>query len=158
MKPIRRWDREDHPLGRLKSEMDGVFQRFFEEPFFAGPLWSRSRNFTPALNIEEKSNEYVIEAEIPGMRSEEVEIELNGNVLTIKGEKKEETKTESEERNMHLVERSYGQFQRSLTLPDNVDVDNITAENENGILYIHVPKSEDTKPRRIDIHDRNNKH
>lgn len=104
--------------------------------------------------MEEKSDRYTIEAEVPGLRSDEIEIDLNGNVLTGKGERKQEEHTDNRDRKMHMVERHYGSFQRSITLPDHIDPDGITAENRNGVLYIDVPKDKKSEPRRIDIKNR----
>lgn len=157
MNPIRRWDRDNHPVNRFKNELDNVFRRFFDDPFFSStPFWNGNREFYPVLNVEEKSDSYMIEAEIPGVSSNDIEIDLDGNVLTIKGERKVEEQTENESTRRHLVERRYGSFQRSLTLPDNTDPDGITAENHNGVLYIKIPKSHESKPRRIDIRNRDN--
>lgn len=157
MNPIRRWDRDNHPVNRFKNELDNVFQRFFDDPFFSSsPFWNGNREFYPVLNVEEKSDSYMIEAEVPGVHSNDIEIDLDGNVLTIKGERKVEEQTENENTRRHLVERRYGSFQRSLTLPDNTDPDGITAESRNGVLYIKIPKSHESKPRRIDIRNRDN--
>src|SRR5690606_16844748 len=133
MKPIRRWNSDNHPLQQFKNELDGVFQRFFDDPFFSrDSFFNQEHSFTPACNIEEKSDRYMIEAELPGVEPEEVEIELDGNVMTIKGERTLEEETKDEDKQMHIVEHSYGSFHRSFALPDNIDPDNITAENKNG--------------------------
>lgn len=130
---------------QLRDEMNRAFQRLFNEPFFGGKA-----DFTPAFNVEEQADRYVIEAELPGMEANDVDIELTENTLTIRGEKKR--KTEKKEANrMHVVESQYGSFQRSFTLPENADVEGITAEHKNGVLFIHVPKDQEKKPRRIDI-------
>lgn len=154
MKPVRR---NNHPLGQLKDEMNGVFQRFFEDPFFTiNPFSGREGTLTPALNVEEKGDRYTVEVEIPGMDPNDVNISLEGNVLTIEGENNEEHESEDSDRKMHIMERKYGSFQRSLTLPDNVDADQISASCENGLLFIDVPKNKASEARRINIKHKGN--
>ena len=154
MNPIQRWRSNDRPLKRLRDELDEVFDRFFDEPFFSkDSLWDPSKPsaFTPACNIKEKKNRYIIEVEIPGVDPDDVEIEISGNVMTISGEKKEETTTEDKDEQMQVIEHRYGSFYRSFTLPDNIQTDNISADNKNGILYITIPKEKESKIRRIKI-------
>lgn len=102
-----------------------------------------------ALDVAENDEEYTIQASIPGVDPSDVEITLEDNVLTVAGESKEEK--ESEGRTYHLRERRYGQFRRSVTLPTKVEADDVEAECRDGVLTIHVPKSEDVKPKRIQI-------
>lgn len=150
MKPIRRWKQEGNPMSQFKTEIDNVVQRFFEEPFFtSNPLWNRDSDLSPALNVIEKSDSYTVEVEIPGIQSEDIEIAIENNALVIKGEKN--VVTEDKDNKMHVVERKYGSFQRALTLMDNVNVDEIKAEYDNGMLYINVPKTAEAEPCRIDI-------
>ena len=100
------------------------------------------------MNVEEKADHYVIQAEMPGMEPDDIEIEVQGNTLVIRGERREERKEDSR---YHLVESRYGTFQRSFPLPDNVDVEGITADAKNGVLFIRVPKDQSREPRRIQI-------
>lgn len=149
MRSLKPWDSK-HPIQRLRNEMDNLFSRFFDEiptPSFL----SDERTFTPKCNIEERENDYLVEVEIPGVDPKDVLVELEGNVLKIKGERKREVETKDEEKTMHIVEHSYGSFYRSFTLPENVDAENIRAENKNGILYITLPKDKKEQPRRITI-------
>lgn len=151
MKPIRRWSPEE-PIKKFKNELDGMFQRFFDDPFFSNtPLLKRDDVFTPACNIEEKKDRYSIEAEIPGVDPDDIDIEIDGNVLTIKGERKQEVETKDEDTQLHKIEHSYGSYYRSFTLPDNINTDEISADNKNGILFIDIPKHKDSKTRRIKI-------
>lgn len=148
MRQMKPWNENNHPIQRLKNEMDSLFSRFFEDlptPSFL----SQSDTFTPKCNIEERRNDYIVEVEIPGVDPQDVQIELTGNTLTIQGERKREVETEDEENKLHVVEHSYGTFYRSFTLPDNVNIDEIKAENKNGILLITLPKDKKEKPRRI---------
>src|SRR5690625_494030 len=148
MRQMKPWNESGHPIRRLKSEMDNLFSRVFEDlptPSFL----SQSDTFTPKCNIEERRNDYVVEVEIPGVDPQDVQIELTGNTLTIKGERRREVETEDEDNKLHVVEQSYGSFYRSFALPDNVNVDDIRAENRNGMLMITLPKDKKEKPRRI---------
>ncbi|MFD1426057.1 HSP20 family protein [Kroppenstedtia sanguinis] len=143
---------EGHPdsLNRFRHELDRSFQRFFNEPLFPGEGFG-GQGFLPALNVEEKADHYEIQVEIPGMEPDDVEIEVQGNTLVIRGERREERK---EENRYHLVESRYGTFQRSFTLPNNADMERITADAENGVLHVYVPKDQSREPRKIQI----NKH
>ncbi len=105
----------------------------------------------PAVNVEESPAELTLTAELPGMKRDDVEIELENNVLTIRGEKSHEHKEGSEERRYHLWERSYGSFQRSFTLPRTVDPQRISAEFENGVLTVTMPKAAEARGRKIEI-------
>ncbi len=150
MRSIKPWDSNEHPIQRIKNEIDDLFSRVFNDSFFSTPSLSTER-FVPKCNIEEKRNHYLVEVEIPGVDPNDVVIELDGNVLTIKGERKRKIETEDEDNKMHVIEQSYGSFYRSFTLPDNVDAEQIDAKNKNGILTIKLPKKKGSSPRRIEI-------
>ena len=107
-------------------------------------------SWLPPVNVEETKNELVLSAELPGIKEEDVEIELENNVLTIRG-RKESTSEESEDRRFHVWERRYGSFQRSFTLPRTVSADDISATFENGVLQVHMPKAAEAKGRTIQI-------
>jgi len=95
MRQMKPWNENNHPIQRLKNEMDSLFSRFFEDlptPSFH----SQSDTFTPKCNIEERRNDYIVELEIPGVDHQDVQIELTGNTLTIQGERKREVETEDE--------------------------------------------------------------
>ena len=104
----------------------------------------------PPVNVEETADELVLTAELPGMTRDDIDLELENNILTISGQKKEE-REENEERRFHLWERTYGSFQRSFTLPRTVEADKIEARFKDGILHIHMPKQEEAKGRKISI-------
>jgi HSP20 family protein len=106
-------------------------------------------DWNPSVDIFENQNQIVLEAELPGMKPEDVEISIENNVLTLHGERKFEKKDEQD--NFHRVERSYGSFTRSFTLPPTVSSENATAEFENGVLRLTLAKREEAKPRRIEI-------
>lgn len=135
------------PFRTLRSEMDRLFDDFF------GLMPARrdgtSAVWAPAVDIREDVDNYFVEAELPGMKKEEIEIELENNVLSIRGERKFERKQDSE--NYHFVERSYGTFYRSFSLPKNVDGENISAEYKDGVLHVAIPKKDEVKPKKVEI-------
>ena len=103
----------------------------------------------PKVDIFENKDHLMIEAELPGMTRDDFDLSFENNVLTLKGERKFEKKTD--EGNYHRVERSYGSFARSFTLPQTVSVEGAKAEFENGILHVSLPKREEVKARKIEI-------
>ena len=103
----------------------------------------------PPVDIVEEKDRILMTAELPGFKESEIEIQMEGTVLTLRGERKSEV--ESEGRTYHRVERSYGQFVRSFTLPNNVDRHRIKASFSNGLLQIELPKREEAKPKQIKI-------
>jgi HSP20 family protein len=133
-------------IRNLQEEMNRLFASTFtrnaETDLMSG-AWS------PSVDIFENQNEIVLEAELAGLKPEDVEISIENNVLTIRGERKFEKKEEGD--NFHRVERSYGSFTRSFTLPPTVQTENVTAEFENGVLRLVLAKREEAKPRRIEI-------
>lgn len=103
----------------------------------------------PSVDIFEDQERLVLEADLPGLNREDFDISVENNVITLKGERKFEKKVEGD--NYHRVERSYGSFSRSFTLPQTVTAEGATAEFENGILRVSLPKREETKARKIEI-------
>ena len=146
MTTLTRWE----PFRELTTMRD-MMDRFFDEPFTRLPtLWEREPNtLSLALDVMENPENYVVKASVPGVKPEEIEITIDNNMLTIKGETKEET--EREEGNYHLRERRSGSFYRSVALPANVKADQIEAVNENGVLTLTLPKAEETKPKKIEV-------
>lgn len=131
------------------DQLTNRLSRAFEDGFDF-PTPSSGGDWLPAVNVEESAEELLLTAELPGMSREDVEIELENNILTIRGERAEE-RTEGEEKRYHLWERRYGSFQRSFTLPRTVDAEGISADFENGLLRVHMPKAPEAKGRRIEI-------
>ncbi len=132
----------------MQREINKMFDTFFrgseqEESALLPSIWS------PATDIAEHDNEYVVKVELPGVSKDEVKITMEENVLTIRGEKKQEK--ESKNSSFHRVERSYGAFQRCFTLPTNVRAEKIDASFNNGMLSIVLPKSEESKPKQIEV-------
>jgi HSP20 family protein len=106
----------------------------------------------PAVNVEETRDALLLSAELPGMKQEDVEIELENNVLTLSGQKEESrTAGGEDDRRFHLWERRWGSFQRSFTLPRTVKADEISATYQDGVLQIHMPKAPEARGRRIEI-------
>ena len=105
--------------------------------------------WAPAVDIVERADEFEVNVELPGVSKDDVKITLESNILTIRGEKKQEKEKERE--NVHRVERSYGSFQRSFTLPTTVKDDKVDASYHDGILKITLPKAEEAKPKQIEV-------
>ncbi len=119
------------------------FSRGFDQEGFTSGAWS------PSVDIFENKDSLVLEAELPGMNREDIELAIENNVITIGGLRHFEKKDEGD--NYHRVERSYGSFTRSFTLPQTVTSEGVTAEFKNGVLRVSLPKREETKARKITI-------
>jgi HSP20 family protein len=125
-----------------------VFNTAFDTPTIpanGGTL----RRWVPAMDLLETAEAFVLRADLPGLTQEDVKIELEDSTLTVSGERKSEKVDEQE--GYYRVERAFGSFSRSLTLPKGIDGDAVTASFDNGVLEIRVPKPEERKPRRIAI-------
>jgi HSP20 family protein len=129
------------PSQGLRHELD----RFFEE--FAG---RRGSSWMPAVDVRENQREISLDLELPGIKPEDVEVNVENGVLTVSGEKRADRK-EGEEGRYHLVERSYGSFMRSFTLPQGVDEQQISADFDDGVLHVRIPKEALPQPRRIQV-------
>lgn len=129
----------------MQREINRMFDGFFrggiqDDGSLFPSVW------TPAVDVAEHDNEYLVKVELPGVSKDDVKITMQDNVLTIRGEKKQE-----KESSYHRVERSYGSFQRSFTLPTTVKNDRIEASYRDGILSITLPKAEEAKPKQIEV-------
>jgi HSP20 family protein len=122
-------------------------QRQFEKSSF-GPR-TRSADFAPAVDIHEDAEQLVLRAELPGVKKEEVDVSVDGNVLTLKGERKLEQ--EEKGRRYHRVERAYGTFVRQFQLSSNIDSSKIDAQLTDGVLTLRLSKKQELKPRKIDV-------
>jgi HSP20 family protein len=140
---IVRWEplRE---LNSLQSEMNRLFNTVFDAPSDASG--SVLRRWVPPMDLVEAGEQFVLRADLPGMSEEDVQIDFEDGTLTISGERKAE-----HEEGFHRVERSFGAFSRSLTLPKGVDADTVSASFDRGVLEVRIPKPEARKPRRISI-------
>ena len=115
-------------------------------------LWDQpggSRRWVPEMDLVETEDHYVLKADLPGMKQDDVAIEWGDGTLTISGERNAEY--ERKEKGFFRLERSFGKFSRSLTLPDGIDPDKIGAEFHDGVLEVRIPKPEERKPRRIEV-------
>jgi HSP20 family protein len=128
--------------------MDRMLNNFYEdgELGFSEPL-----NLRIPLDVIENDEEFTVKADVAGIDPDNIEITYTDNNLSIKGEMTEEREEKGEEGRYHLRERRYGTFSRTISMPGSVDVENIQAESENGVLMIHLPKKEEVKPRRIEL-------
>jgi len=146
---VRRTPSLWQPFDSLRDEVDRIFDEFTRG--FGGlpigrrmlemePLWrGETALAAPAIDVVEKENEYQIAAELPGIDEKDIQVEVADDVLTIRGEKKEEK--EEKDKNYHLTERRYGTFQRSFQLPSGVDQEKIAARFETGVLTLTLPKT-----------------
>jgi HSP20 family protein len=145
MSNVTRWD----PFNDMLTLREAMSQ-LFEESYVSPGVSRRGQGgFVPALDLSETADGYLVELVAPGLKPEDLQITLENNVLTIKGELRQETK--NKQRNYHRVERRYGGFQRTIALPSTVKSDAIKAELNDGILRLEIPKAEEVKPRRIDV-------
>ncbi len=143
---IIRWD-PFRDLETLRERMNVLFGDVYSSPGKEKDLVTSAWN--PSVDIYEHNGNLVLTAEIPGVDEDDIEVKLEDSTLTIKGERKYEN--EVKEENYHRVERSYGSFSRSFSLPQNIDQDKIKAESENGILKITMPKKAELKPKKVKV-------
>jgi HSP20 family protein len=142
------------PFESLRQEMERMFEDFRADfggsPFRRGrlslePFFKREwgRGLSPAVDIVDKDNAYEVTAELPGMSEKDIEVKVAGGMLTIKGEKSEEK--EEKKKDVYVSERRYGSFQRSFSVPEDVDADKLEASVKNGVLTVTMPKSAEAK-------------
>lgn len=130
----------------LFTEMERMFEDFGQK----GLAKAAESAFTPACEISESETEYHMSVDIPGVKKDEIKVEVNDNTLTISGERKQEKKA-GDERNAKYVERYYGAFTRSFTLPSTADTEKIEAHYEDGVLNLTIPKATAARTRKIEI-------
>lgn len=146
MTALMRWD----PFRELE-EMSDRLNRMFARPATRtnGKETMTVADWTPTVDISETDGEYQIKAEIPDVKKEDVKVTVEDGVLTIQGERKQEK--EEKGKRYHRIERSYGSFVRSFSLPDVIDEEKVKAEFKDGVLSLHLPKSEKAKPKAIEV-------
>jgi HSP20 family protein len=125
----------------FSNEVNRLFNTLFDE--------GRTQRWVPAMDLVEADDHFLLKADLPGLGEDDVSIEIRDHALTISGERKSEH--EERERGWYRLERSFGQFSRSLTLPEGVNPDGVEAQFDRGVLTVRVPKPEQKKPRRIAI-------
>src|SRR5687767_3621733 len=139
-------------LRQFQTQMNRLFEPFFGRP--NGGVNSENEelvtgSWIPAVDVSEDADRILVRAEIPGMKQEDIEIQFHDGMLTIRGDR--EFDRSKSERNYHRIERAYGTFVRSFSLPRGVNADQISATYESGILEVVVPKKEEAKPKQIRI-------
>ena len=139
-----RWE-PGREVDSLQSEVNRVFDAFFGGSGSA----SRARRWVPPMDLVETDDHLVLRADLPGMKREDVEIEIKDGALTVSGERKAEHEENAE--GYYRVERAYGRFSRSLTLPDGISPDAVEASFADGVLEVRIPKPAERKPHRVEI-------
>jgi HSP20 family protein len=120
------------------------------DPFRTGEGWyGRGGEFVPTFDLKETADAYVVKADLPGIKDENLEVHVSGNMLTIAGTREDEQREEGDR--YYATERSYGRFSRSFSLPEGVDVDRVRANLETGVLTVTVPKRPEVQPKKISI-------
>ena len=152
--PVWEPDRDDFALARLRDDFDGLMQRFFDDRWLGNRLigdmrapWEESQQaFNGDLGWEDKENEYVVHAELPGFDAEDFDVKLTSNTLTVRAEHKDETQGDNGGSSYR-----YGAFTRTFTVPLGVDEENVKARYRRGVLEVHLPKTEKARGKRIEV-------
>jgi HSP20 family protein len=144
------WKRQDieRPAASLQREMNRLFDDFFTRDFFVEPFRGMGE-WRPALDVAETDTAIIVKADLPGLEVKDIDVSLRGDILTIKGQKKEEK--EEKTKSYHRVERHFGSFERSVRLPAPVKGDQVEASFKDGVLNIQLPKTEEAKQKSIRI-------
>lgn len=142
--PIKKWE-PFKELVTLRDDMD----RFFNSFFGRSPGDNYEGVWAPVVDIEEDKDSFIVKAELPGMKKEDIKISVRGNILSLVGERK--YGSEEKNKTYHRIERAYGKFVRTITLPTEVENDKIKAAYQDGILTITLPKPETMKPKEVEI-------
>ena len=151
---LTRWNRPESTnwptFGRLSNLRDEI-DRLFEEPLAAFTRGSQLLSgWTPALDVYEEKDNVIVRVEVPGMKKEDIQLSLHDGSLSISGERKSEETFKNAE--VYRAERFFGRFQRTVTLPTPVAADKVKAQYKDGILKVTLPKTEEAKPKHIDVH------
>jgi HSP20 family protein len=145
---IVRWEplRE---LSSLQSEMNRLFNTVFDQPTGGAGNGGTMRRWMPPMDLVETADHFVLRADLPGMSEDDIKIEFEDGTLTVSGERKAEHESRNE--GFYRVERAFGTFSRSLTMPRGIDPEAVAASFDRGVLEVRIPKPEERKPRRIEI-------
>ena len=141
-----RWDPFSE-LTDLRREMDQIFGNFFGRTPFS--MATTEGNWSPLVDIHETNEGFQLMAELPGVKQEDIQVSVEGDTLTLKGERKHETEVKQDQ--YHRIERSYGSFERSILLPSVVDATRVKATYKDGVLEVQLPKKEEAKPKEIKV-------
>lgn len=144
MATLSRWE----PVRELASLQDEV-ERLFRQVFGGEGAVTSAGAFSPALDIEERDDAFVLHVELPGVSPDEVEVSLEDDVLVISGERRFYDEKSSD--NFRRVERRFGRFYRAVRLPERIDADRVTATYKDGVLTVTVPKAPEARPRRVKV-------
>jgi HSP20 family protein len=136
-------------LTSIQNEMNRLFNTFFDPPTAGNGGANALRRWIPAMDLVETDEHFVLKADLPGLTEADVNVEVEDNVLTLSGERKAEHEDKRE--GYVRVERSFGSFRRSLTLPEGIDPEAVQASFDNGVLEVRIPKPEERKPRKVAI-------
>ena len=146
---ITRWD-PFREVAALQNRVNSLFRDFNE-----GESSMTTTNFIPAVDIYEDEKKIVLKVDVPGMQEKDIDVSVENNTLTVKGERKLEK--EEKEENFHRIERRYGSFFRSFSLPNTLDINNIKAAYDAGVLRIELEKRAEAKPKQIKVNVNSNK-
>ncbi len=131
----------------LQNRLNSIFQEFAQPE--TGTEALATGHFVPAVDIYEDQNKLVLKLEVPGIRQEDLDIRVENQTLTVRGERR--FQAEEKEENFHRIERRFGSFQRTFTLPQTVDTEQVKADTEHGVLVITLPKKAEAKPKQIKV-------
>jgi HSP20 family protein len=140
-----------HEMERRFQEIEKRFEDYFRRPLSLMPSWlprlrmPEIEEISPSVDVLTEGDDVLVKAELPGMKKEDIDVSLTKDSITISGEKKKEEKVEK--KNYHSIERSYGSFKRSFTLPSEVETEKASAKFKDGVLEIRIPKTEEAKKK-----------
>lgn len=145
---ITRWD-PFRELATLQGQMNRLFQEVSPNRNTSGDEFMTTGTFIPPVDIYEDEQNITLKLEVPGINENDIDVRVQDSTLVVRGERKFEN--EEKEENFHRIERSYGSFQRSFTLPQTVDTNNVTAEYNSGVLKIRLAKRAEAKPKQVKV-------
>jgi len=131
----------------FRDSFSSMVSRFFDDDFFSADL--AKADWNPRVDVYEKDNNIIVKADIPGIDEKNLDVQIEGNILTIRGSKEEEH--EVKEKNYHRIERSCGSFSRTIPLPEKIEADKIEADYKKGVLTITIPKSKEAIAKKINV-------
>ncbi|MDH3738868.1 MAG: Hsp20/alpha crystallin family protein [Alphaproteobacteria bacterium] len=136
---------DDNPFANMHNEMDRLLANFFDEDRW--PALTNGNHMVVRWDVSETDDAVKISADLPGLSEKDIDVTLADGVLTIKGERKSESETEEKDKQYHRIERSYGSFERAMSLPSDVDESKIVADFKNGVLELTLPKKPEAKKK-----------
>ncbi len=150
MRSLMPWKKKkDSAITEFRRDMDSLFDKFFGRDFFPAAENLFDGKWLPSVDVSEGKKDITVKAEIPGAEAGDIDVSLNGRLLTVKGEKKQEK--EEKDKSWHRVERSYGYFSRSVELPADVDPESVNAAYKRGVLKVTMNKTRSAASRKVNI-------